>query len=769
MEILDNINILFDSSITDEEQKSAADLYIRKWQLQSESFPQILSIISGEIGINPLAFGISFSTIKVTLQYRLEIIETNVKIPLMKATNDFIIANYGSSEIEQGIINLAINCFAGMFLLFYESPSFSEIISGFDLATQLPIVENIFAEMSELFKTGIFRRYGLIDFSTEKYEEAVGIMAQILSECGVDALWLTCISNAISAYDNFSVFGFAIDKIVAALEENFDAFPLEEFIKLVTNSGTLDPSNDEENAFIYSIMEITMNIATTIKDNSPDEEKIDNYMLLLMSAWEMRSPALAQESVFAFISTMIDEIVFVPLTNEYWPQFIERFSQFITFLANENEEFKAVSRQFFSFLISLVDNGFPFDYISKVFNTTWIISPETCMEAIDGVEPTNGLIAAISEIDPKVFPAELRNVACENIIAREINPTEENRAEMELIINFIEKIGIITPEYVPQFLQLLHVLMPYYSEKCSNILYEFALRYHKDIMENLNELAMSFFECLQFDLNAGLIPALMLFISDAPSEEMYSSIGEAVVAKVNECVESEDIDLLYNTLKYLYAILHRLYMNELSEEMHSFVFQLFENVFHLLERPIFEANDENVQTMFACFAYFGFTHNLLPKMNQDGAEDATNINGWFAFLCESEQFSLCHLALIQYTYKVLSPEVISMIMQYLEAFDITDSHASKEVAEIIKYFIKAEEAEFLFGVFGPILVRAANKSSYESQKVWVLVIIQACKLQAPPEFKTCIAEALQMQKDNGNLQPEILSKFDRLMTLFTQK
>ena len=116
MEILDNISILFDSSITDEEQKSAADLYIRKWQLQSESFPQILSIISGEIGVNPLAFGISFSTIKVTLQYRLEIIETNVKIPLMKATNDFIIANYGSSEIEQGIINLAIKKTLALFL-----------------------------------------------------------------------------------------------------------------------------------------------------------------------------------------------------------------------------------------------------------------------------------------------------------------------------------------------------------------------------------------------------------------------------------------------------------------------------------------------------------------------------------------------------------------------------------------------------------------------------------------------------------------------------
>ena len=795
--LLEQLHILYNDSITDEEIKENADNYLKEWQISDDFYPLSLSFLNHEVDYDPY-FAINvFAGLKGNIEYRLQSINSQFKVPLRELTISFILEFY-SNEREEGIVNLAIACLAEMELVFVESTDFSQTLEHFDISQHLHIVEKLFIEMSALFIKKFYVKYALLDFANEKYEQAVQIMIEILGSCEIDKFWMQSISQGIRSFDNFSVFRFAFDRINDFISQiNLEDFPFIDFVQIIDSCSTKSPFCDEENEFISVAMELSINISNAIrellisqkqlqtieKDNENIETPIlkndiilqyqDNLMSLLIASLEMRCDLLpTQINIYQFLESLIslendqNIIHLIDIDNEYFPNFIERLSQFLGFCSSNNEEFKNLAPLLFKFLITLVDNNFAFSDIATLFNTVWTISPEACLSVIQSEETTYGLIAAISEIDPKKFPDELKNEASKFISSLTLDEDDKNTCL--IVFNFIEKIGISCHDSIPQFLEMILNLFGVDFDISSRIFYKISFLYHKELLSSFSDLIQEFFTAMQnSDLTGYLIPGLFLYLKDEPNQDLFQIIGEHVIGLANHYMEESDEDLLYDFIRKLGSILHITYKDDginVSSEIHAFFMQIYEDLYNIFVPLIMGCENIKIQNTFALISNICFQHSIIPILNQEDIEDKYNFHDWIVFLIQSNQFQLCHIQLFQYIEKAIPFDITS---EFFSTFDVKDRKSSEIVLEQMLYSIEHSTSEVYMRAFGDLVIRGFTENRNQMQRIWFEPILKSLAIERPSEYNQAVINAIKTLQENEQLDPVILKRSSKIIELFS--
>ena len=789
-ELLEQLHILYNDSITDEEIKQNADNYLKEWQLSDDFYPMSLSFLIHEIDYQPI-FAINiFAGLKGNIIYRMQTINPQYKAPLIELTQRYII-EYCSQSSEEGIVNLAIVCLAAMQLVFVESPDFSQLIGNFDLSQHIQIVEKLFIEMSTLFLTKFYRKYALYDYATEKYEQSVQLIIEILGSSDIDILWLQSVAQGILAFDNFSVFRFSFDRINEFISQiDLTTFPMLGYIQIIDSCSKLSPSCDEENEFLSVAMEQSINISNAIIENmvplkqekegeeTSDQNdlllKLQDYLLgLLIACLEMRCDLYpSQMHIYQFIESLIslenegNIINIIDIDNEYLPNFIERISQFLGFCASSNDDFKNLSPILFKFLITLVDNNFSFSDIATLFNTVWTISPEACISVIQSEETTYGLIAAISEIDPNKFPDELKNEASQFILSLSLDEDDQNACL--IILNYIEKIGISYHDTIPQFLELLLGIFNVDIDISSRVFYKLSYLYHTELLSSFAELIQTYFTVMQnIELTSYLIPGLLLYLYDDPNQELFQLIGEHVLTLANNYVEEGDEEQLYDFIRKLGSILHITYKDNrkhVSPEIHSFFITMYEHLYGILLPVIMGCENRNIQSTFALISGICFQNSIIPVLNEEGVEDKYNFHDWIVYLIQSNQFQLCHIQLFQYIEKVIPYDVTA---EFFSTFDVKDPEGSKIVIEQMLYSVEHSTGEVYLNAFGNLVIRGISENRNRLQKSWFMPILKSLSIERPEDYNQTVISTLTELKNNMQLDPVLLKNADRLIHLFS--
>ena len=774
-ELIQQLQILYDNSITDQELRTNADYYIKQWIVSDDFIPMSISFLNGEVQYIPQFAVNIFHGFAGNIRYRLNSIDTTYRLTLMELTHKFIL-DYYKQESETGIVNLAILTLAEMELVFIESPEFPQFIETFDLSQHLSIVEQIFIEMSSIYDTNFFSQFSLYDFCTERYEQVVAIMIEILSSAPVDHMWLQCIVRGVKSFDNFSVFGFAFAKITEMISQ----INITDFTEIINSCTTLSPNCDEENEFMLQAMDLSIQIVNSLREfiitnkqegKSIDIHFFDDFVLLLNILFEMRCFNFGdQELLFQFLHSLfsIEEptciLSFIDLTNDYMHDFVERSSQFLSFLSNANEEFRQLSAELFILFITMVDNGFSFTDVAQAFNTVWVNCPDQCLSVIQTHETTSGVIAAISEIDPKQFSAELKNSVSEFIISLTIDPDDENVCL--LILNFIEKIGINCHDFIPQFLEIIFNIFDINIETASRIFYLISERYHTELLSQLPELIQQFFQAMvNCELTSSLIPGLLIYLNDDPNQELFDSIGQYILNFFSQLVEEEDEDKLKYFLMKIGAILHKSFAKEgkfISPQIKAFISSVFESLHTILLPVIMGCENLKIQSIFTGISQFCFIHSIIPSLDHE-IEDKFHFREWLIYLLETNQFQLCMIELFHFIPAVIPFELTS---QYFASFDIHDPKGTKVVTKEMFTLIENGYADVYFNAFGDIVIRGFQENINDLQLDYSRPIIKSLLLDRPPEYNQAVIEALQYLIENEKLAAKLSNAAPKLIDAF---